>query len=85
MLIKSRLLLRRCNWFNRPGININASWLDNTHSINLLWLNNEDSIRKRLLALSTRKLIREDLNLNTKDTLTKENVTGSRIDKVTNL
>ena len=77
--------LRRSNSFNRTRIDINTTWLSNFLCIHFLGFNDEDSIRKRFLALSSREFVREDFNFNTKDTLTEEDVAGSGIDKVAGL
>jgi hypothetical protein len=83
-LIKS-LFLRRRRSLNGARIDINTPRLTDRHHINLLGLNNKDRIRKRLLALPTRQFIRKDLDLDTKHTLTKKDVTRSLINEITNL
>ena len=84
LLLKS-LWLYRCGMLHRTRIDIDTARLSNTLSIDFLWFNDEDCIRKRLLALSSRELIREDLDFNTKDTLTEEDMSGGRVDKVADL
>jgi len=81
-----RLWLRRgSNLFNRTRIYINTSWFNTTLSINFLWFNNENSVRKRFLALPSGKFIRENLDFDSENTLTKENVTSSRINEIADL
>jgi hypothetical protein len=76
LLVPTRLLLKplrlgcRRRLFNNTRIDIHTTRLTNTLCINLLGLNNKDGIRKRLLALSTRKLIGENLDFDTENTLT---------------
>jgi len=84
-LIKSLLFWRRCYWIHGTRIDVDTSWLTNTLSINLLWLDNKDGVRKRFLALPTGKFVRKDFNLDTQHTLTKKDVTGSRIDEIADL
>jgi hypothetical protein len=54
-------------------------------SINFLGLDNENSIGKRLLALSSRKFVREDLDFDTENTLTKEDVASCLVNEITDL
>ena len=82
---KSLWLSRRSSLINRTRININTSWFTNTLSINFLWFDDENSIRKRFLALSSRKFIRENLDFDSENTLTKENVTSGRINEIADL
>jgi hypothetical protein len=69
LLLKSLCFWCRCS-FHRTRVDIDTARLSNTLSIDFLWFNDEDCIRKRLLALSSRELIGEDLDFNTEDTLT---------------
>ena len=88
LLISTRLV-KLLGWGRRlldhPRINIHTAWFTNTLSIDFLGFDNEDSIRKGFLSLSTRELIGENLDFDTENTLTKENVTGSKIDKIPDL
>jgi len=58
-------------------IDVDTSWFANALSINLLWFDNNHSIRKRFLSLPTRKFIREDFDFDTEHTLTKKDMTCS--------
>ena len=84
-LLIIRLLRRRWDGFDRTRIDINASRLANSLSIDFLWLHDEDSVRKRLLALSARKFVRENFDFNAENTLTKEDVTSGLINEITDL
>jgi hypothetical protein len=70
---------------NNTRIDINTTWFPNTQCVDFLGFNNKHSIRKRFLSLSAREFVGENLDFDTKDTLTKENVTGSEINKIANL
>ena len=89
LLISTLLLKSLCFWcwcgFNRTRIDINTARLSNTLSINFLGFDNEDSVRKRFLALSTREFVGEDLDLDTEDTLAEEDVTSSRVNEIADL
>jgi len=82
---KSLWLSGRSGLINRTRININTSWFTNTLSVNFLWFDDENSIRKRFLALSSREFIRENLDFDSENTLTKENVTSGRINEIADL
>jgi hypothetical protein len=59
-----------------------AHWLD--HTLLLLWLDDSNGVRQRLLRTGLSFWVRSthDLDLDTEDTLAEENVTGSEIDEV---
>jgi hypothetical protein len=78
-------LVRSWNRFDRTRSDINTSRFANGLSIDFLWFDDEDSIRKRFLAFTTRKLIGEDFNLDTENTLAEQDVTSSLINKITDL
>lgn len=86
-LIINLLLRRRSRSINRyrRRINVHTPRLTNGHGINLLGLNDKDSIRKRFLALSTRQFVREDFDFDAEDTLAEEDVSSCRIDEITDL
>ena len=84
-LIKPLLFCMRCNILDRTRIDVDTSWFTNTLSINLLWFHNKDSIRKRFFALPAREFIREDFDFDTKHALTKKDVTGSRINEISDI
>jgi hypothetical protein len=88
LLISTRLV-KLLGWGRRllydARINIHTAWFTNTLSIDFLGFDNKDSIRKGFLALSARELVWENLDFDTENTLTEENVTGSKIDKIPDL
>jgi hypothetical protein len=57
-LLIERLLFRSDDGFNRTRIDIDALWFTDDLSINFLWFDDKDSIRKRLLVFSAREFIR---------------------------
>jgi len=71
--------------FDNTRININTTWFPNTQCVHFLGFNDKDSIRKGFLSLSAREFVRENLDFDAEDTLTKENVTGSEINKIADL
>jgi hypothetical protein len=70
---------------NRTRVDVYTSRLTDTCSIDFFGFDNENGIRKRLLALSSRELVGEDLDFDTEDTLTEEDMSGGRVDKVADL
>ena len=53
--------------------------------INLLGLNDENSVKKRYLAISAGQFVAKDCQLDAEDALTKENVMNRPIHKMTDL
>jgi len=85
LLIESLRLCWRSDILNWTRIDVNRTWLANSLRVDFLGFDDEDSIRERFLALASGEFVGEDLDFDTEDTLTKENVAGSGIDKVTDL
>lgn len=56
LLFKS-LWLYRCRILHWTRIDIHASWLTNTLSIHFFWFHDENSIRKRFLALASGEFV----------------------------
>ena len=84
LLLKS-LWLCGSSVLNGTRVDVYTSWLTDTCSIDFFGFDNENSIRKRLLALSSGEFVGEDLDFDTEDTLTEEDMSGSGVDKVADL